>query len=225
MNVDRRAGAWPTALLAVLIAVLTFSAGSAQATAPVEAEGNWLFRVRAIKIITPDHARTTPFHADSDISNAYMIDFSLSYFVKPFFSLEFTPGLSRYSSHARNTPFGDISLGHINVATPMLLGQFRPLQYFQVGPYHWASPYAGVGILFAHYFGEGSFGGAPLDYKDRFGPVLEIGGDFRIAPRWYANFEVKKVFLDTTLKGLNGALRSEIEINPWVVGFGIGYRF
>lgn len=212
-------------LRAVTLALVLIAGAAPARAAEAEADGPWLFRVRLIEVRTPDSARTKPFHADSDISNTYMIDFSLSRFITPYLSLELTPGLSRYHAHARNTPFGDLDLGHIMVMTPTVMAQFRPLQFFHVGPWRWASPYIGVGVLYAHYYGDGSFGGAPLHYDDRFGPVFEVGGDFRFAPHWYANFEVKKVILDTELTGLNGVMRSKIDINPWVLGFGVGYRF
>ena len=55
-----------------------------------------------------------------------------------------------------------------------------------------------------------------------------MGVDDQPAPRWALNLEVKKIFVlepgvkvDTAL----GRINARAEINPWVVGAGVRYRF
>jgi outer membrane protein len=45
---------------------------------------------------------------------------------------------------------------------------------------------------------------------------------------WSVNFDVKKLWLDTDVKGTlaNGTqVKADVDINPWIFGIGVGYRF
>lgn len=43
---------------------------------------------------------------------------------------------------------------------------------------------------------------------------------------YFLNFDAKKLFLSTTMKAApGGAIRASADLNPWIVGAGIGMRF
>lgn len=64
-----------------------------------------------------------------------------------------------------------------------------------------------------------------VDYSDSFGWALQFGVDYKLRDHWYLNADVKKIFLDTDVHLNHGAIEARVEINPWVVGLGVGYKF
>ena len=51
------------------------------------------------------------------------------------------------------------------------------------------------------------------------------GADIALQGPWSLNVDVKKVFFDTTATINNGALHSDVTIDPMVVSVGIGRKF
>ena len=49
--------------------------------------------------------------------------------------------------------------------------------------------------------------------------------DIPITGNWYANIDVKKVFISTTAKFSPSGIRADVDIDPWLVGVGVGYKF
>jgi outer membrane protein len=49
--------------------------------------------------------------------------------------------------------------------------------------------------------------------------------EYKLTKAWHANIDVKKVFLDTDVSFANGAINADVDIDPWIVGVGLGYRF
>jgi outer membrane protein len=37
--------------------------------------------------------------------------------------------------------------------------------------------------------------------------------------------DVKKLYIDTTAKFSNDTIRADVDIDPWVIGMGVGYKF
>lgn len=66
-----------------------------------------------------------------------------------------------------------------------------------------------------------------LDMDNNFGWALQAGVDIHLRDRWYLNFDVKKLFLDTdvVVAGLGATETVNVQIDPWIVGVGLGYRF
>jgi outer membrane protein len=54
---------------------------------------------------------------------------------------------------------------------------------------------------------------------------LQFGVDYMLNEHWLVNVDVKKLFLSTDVSLNGGAITADVDINPWIVGAGIGYRF
>ena len=54
-----------------------------------------------------------------------------------------------------------------------------------------------------------------------------VGGDVDVAPNIFLNVDLKYVALDTPAHVTSGAtvLRSDVQIDPLIFGFGVGIRF
>jgi outer membrane protein len=48
--------------------------------------------------------------------------------------------------------------------------------------------------------------------------------DVPIGGNWSWNLDVKKIFVNVDAT-VNGAVKADVDLDPWVIGTGIGYRF
>jgi len=55
-------------------------------------------------------------------------------------------------------------------------------------------------------------------------PHFQVGADVPLGGNWYANVDAKKVFISTTAKFSSG-VRADVDIDPLILGAGIGYHF
>ena len=54
--------------------------------------------------------------------------------------------------------------------------------------------------------------------------------DYALDDKWFLNVDVKKLFLQTDVtvnatNALGATVGADVDINPWLLGFGIGYKF
>jgi outer membrane protein len=83
-------------------------------------------------------------------------------------------------------------------------------------------PYVGAGVNYTHFSDVNIQGGSVNLEKDRFGPVIQAGLDVPISESWSVNADVKKIWLSTDV---SGAASGSVDLDPWIFGLGIGYKF
>lgn len=66
-------------------------------------------------------------------------------------------------------------------------------------------------------------GTASLDHYS-VGYALQAGADFKVAGNIYLNVDVKKVEIRSDVK-TGGTKISNVQLDPWIYGVGVGYRF
>jgi outer membrane protein len=179
-------------------------------------EGPWQIRLRGIGIATDESATVTGLGGSVDMDNAFMPEVDFTYFIDDHFAVELVLATAEHQVMATAGP---IDLGSVWILPPTLLAQyhFLPDERFQ--------PYVGVGVNYTMFYDVDGQGGLSIDYDNSFGWALQWGADIQIAPHWYANIDVKKVFLSTDVTIAGGAITADVDIDPWIVGVGIGYRF
>ena len=66
-----------------------------------------------------------------------------------------------------------------------------------------------------------------IDYDDTIGYALQAGFDYGIDRHWLVNFDVKRYWLDTDVNVTSalGRLGADVDLDPWTIGIGVGYRF
>lgn len=127
---------------------------------------------------------------------------------------------------------GNQGLGSVNLLPPTLTAQwhFNPDQTFD--------PYIGAGINYTIMLdrnlkgSSGAIAGNKIKIdSDSWGPALQAGFDINLKDGWLINADVKYVWLDTDVK-LKGAVTGgawrkidSLDIDPWVIGVGIGKKF
>ena len=211
------------------IAAACFLAGLGALAAPAQAQeltmdktaGDWLVRVRGIAVLPDESSTVTPIGGDVDLTNEYVPEVDLSYFLTDNIALELIAATARHDVTDNNSVIGDVDLGEVSHLPPTLTLQYHPL------PKQRFSPYLGAGINYTIFYNEDAPGGAvtSIHYQDTFGYALQAGIDVAVAPNWSVNFDVKKLFISTEVAINGGAINADVDIDPWIVGLGVGYKF
>ncbi len=184
----------------------------------------WLVRLRGIDVMPSVSSSpiTVIGGKVTSISDSFVPELDFSYFVTPNWSAELILATSRHSVKATGTALGTVNLGKVNALPPTLTLQYRPI----AGAIF--NPYVGVGLNVTHFFNANAGPVATaIHYNDSVGPALQFGVDFNINNNWSINIDAKKIYMqsDVTVYALNHQLNTTVNLNPWVIGGGIGYHF
>ena len=186
-----------------------------------EADGSWMVRVRALGVI-PDEGENfdgTLAGTELEIDDSIVPELDITYFFSDNWAAELVLGTT---PHEVSTTTGT-DLGSVWLLPPTVTLQYHFTEFGAI------KPYVGAGVNYTIFYGEDK-GALDVSYDDTFGLALQAGVDVAVGDGWYLNADVKKLFLETDIEVRNattGALidTGEAEINPWLIGAGIGYRF
>ncbi len=208
--------------LALCLAAPAASAQDAPEVAPGKSAGDFLIRLRGLGVIPRDNADIEPIGGDTEIDNNLVPEIDFTYFITDNIAVELIAATTKHDAVAVDTDLGDVDLGDVWLLPPTLLAQYHFLSKGVV------SPYFGAGVNYTVFYGvdEPNDGIVyDVDYKDRFGWALQVGVDVRIDDHWYLNADVKRLFLDTDVEINDGAVRADVDMDPWLIGVGVGYKF
>jgi outer membrane protein len=201
-----------TASLLALASLGLFSAPSMAQESP------WLVRVRAVHIDTADKSDPVGGVGAADrvtVSNKTIPEVDMSYFFTPNWASELI--LTYPQKH-------DVALDGTNIGSFKHLPPTLTLQYHFM-PAAQFSPYLGAGVNYTRISNVDLAGGALQLEKDSWGFALQAGVDYKIDKNWSLNLDVKKVQIGSDLNTAAGAKVSHLDVDPWLVGVGVGYRF
>ena len=209
------------AIVALLAGVSVAQAGD---TDPGFTAGSILVRARGLAVV-PDVSSSVsaPVNGHVSISNDYIPELDASYFFTPNFAVEAIAGTTRHAVTDKGSLVGDTSLGNVHLLPPTVTAQWH---FF---PTDKINPYVGGGLNYTFFFDptNGSQHSG-IKYDNALGYALQAGVDISLGGRWYANVDVKQIFLDTKVH-VNAAnvipTSADVHIDPLLVGVGIGYRF
>ena len=217
------------------------------------ADSGWMVRGRVLNVI-PDEGGdlnvrgvdTIP--GDVDIDDSFVPELDISYFLNDNIAFELILGVTPHDVTATDVvvpggatldgedlELGDVGLGDVWLLPPTLTAQYH---FTNFGSF---KPYVGAGVNYTIFFDESAGATADsIDYDASFGGALQAGFDYDLdgeAGGWALNVDVKKVWITTDVTvDLSTALSpvtpldevfvdTEVDINPWIVGVGAGYRF
>jgi len=223
--------------------VLAIAAAFAPVLAHAEA-GDWVVRARAVNV-APDEdsklgktvnrnvADVMSPGAELAVSDKVIPELDISYYFTKNIAAELILAVgTRHNVSIQgdaNSTVGNQPLGSVNLLPPTLTAQwhFNPDQTFD--------PYVGAGINYTIMLdrklkvSSGTLAGSKIKIdSDSFGFAAQAGFDINLKDGWLINADVKYVTLDTTvkLKTAGGWTKIDsLDINPWVVGIGIGKKF
>jgi outer membrane protein len=198
--------------LLITTAILASMAASASAK-----EGDWVLRARAISVTPDESATVTVLGGGVDADTQIVPELDISYFFTDNIAAEL---IAATTNHNVTATAGGQDLGDVWLLPPTLT-----LQYHFVNETAF-KPYVGAGVNYTMFYGEESGRSiTSIDYGDSFGPALQAGIDYKIDDKYSLNLDVKKIWINTDVKINGGAIRADVDLNPWVVGAGIGYTF
>ena len=212
------------ALLAAASVIALAGAASAQ-TAPIEpvGKGSLIVTARVTGVLTDaDDAIKTAAGADSslhvDVSDDWMPTLGFTYFVADHWAVEAILGATQHEVKAKG-PGTDVAVHETWVLPPVVTLQYRPT------PNATFSPYVGAGVSYMAFFEGKDKNGFDVDLEDGFGLAIQAGVDWNLSGPWTLNLDAKKVWFDTDAKINDGALKSSVALDPWVVSLGVGRKF
>ncbi len=186
-----------------------------------KAAGQFLVRLRAVGVLPEDGSSIkTAGGANTGLStqvdNNYIPELDLSYFITDNIAVEAIAGVTQH--HVTANP-GSVNLGDVWLLPPTITAQYHFFTKERI------SPYIGAGVNYTFLFGQSGGAAQPMTYSNSFGPAVQAGIDIALTGNWSLNLDVKKLFISTDVKAAGGALKTTVDLDPWLVGVGIGYRF
>ncbi|MER9745363.1 OmpW family protein [Mesorhizobium sp. M0187] len=206
-----------------LTAELAQAASVPQAGAAVTEWPNpWQVRLRALGVITEDsgYVNAEPGSGLS-YSNTVTPELDISYYFTDNIATELILGTT-YANIEGQGAIG--ALG--NVGKVWLLPPTLTLQYHftKFGAF---KPYVGAGVNYTIFYNQHAGSADALKVDNTFGTALQVGFDYMVDQHWGVNFDVKKLFLkpdfDVTVDGAKQTGKAELD--PWLIGAGVTYRF
>jgi outer membrane protein len=230
-------------ILTLTLAAAVFAPLVAKAEA-----GDWVVRLRAVNVAPNEDSKlgktvnnllgapVMSSGAELAVSDKVIPELDISYYFTKNIAAELILAVgTRHNVSIQGDALatvGNQGLGSVNLLPPTLTAQwhFNPDQTFD--------PYIGAGINYTIMLDKnlkgssGAIAGNKIKIEsDSWGPALQAGFDINLKDGWLINADVKYVWLDTDveLKGVaTGNVWRKIDsldINPWVVGIGIGKKF
>ncbi len=213
------AGAALAAVTGILAPAVTQAADLFTGTTASEpwAGTQWLIRGRVIGMIPDENdGQVGGASVNLKVDDAVMPELDFSYFFNDNIAVELI---------LATTPH-DVSLAGTGKLTRIwLLPPTLTLQYHH--PMGAFKPYIGAGVNYTAVLSSkatAAIGGIDT-WDDSIGFALQAGVDYAIDDRWSLNFDVKKVWLNMDAKVTAGKVPASVDLDPWVVGAGVGYRF
>ncbi len=200
-------------LPALLLACTALMA--APATAAEFDAHDWQLRLRAINV-APDEDSSTSLGGSVRADNAVMPELDITYFINENFSLELILATSKHDMAHANP---NLDLGSVWVLPPTLTAQYRFNNKTAF------VPYVGAGINYTIFYGADSGAANKVSYENGFGYALQAGMDYKLDDHWSLNLDVKKIFLNVDARVTGPAATADVDLDPWVFGAGVGYRF
>lgn len=198
-----------------VLAALIAAGLSIPAFAQSAPEGNWMVRVRAVNIDTANKSDAfgTVGKDEVHVSDKVIPEVDISYFITPNIAAELI--LTYPQEH--NVSIAGAKIGTVEELPPTLLLQYH---FMPEGKFR---PYVGLGVNYTLYTNDDLPPGLSTD-NDSIGLALQVGMDVQLAPQWFLNVDLKKVKMGTDVSA-NGTKVTHLDIDPWLFGVGVGYRF
>lgn len=195
-------------------------------------KGDILVRLRAIAIVpTDDGVGIAPdlLSTGLEAQSAAVPELDFTYMVTDSIGIELILATSKHDFDGVGVTLGGLGkMAEAWLLPPTLLAQY----HFNLGSKF--RPYIGAGLNYTLTYGENAdaaleaiLGPTSISADHSFGWAVQIGADYEFNDKWFVNFDVKYIDLSLDLRlNSGGTLRTlEVEIDPVIVGIGIGYRF
>jgi outer membrane protein len=212
--------------LIAFVVVLTLLPVAAQAQ-----DGHWIIRGRLVSV-SPNDSSTAIAGTDGSkviVDDDLIPEVDLTYMFNRNWGLEVIAGTSQHRLGVSGGALTGADAGSVRVLPPTLTLQYHSNSD---GP---LDVYGGLGVNYTLFYSYdlsddlAGLGVHDLDFSQSFGLSGQIGMDVALKGAWVFNVDVKYINMSTDVDlvlGTGAVLDTvTVDINPWVFGVGIGYRF
>jgi outer membrane protein len=193
-------------------------------------ETGWVLRGRLIDIAPNDSSTTIgDTGTGAAVDSAMTLEVDLTYKFNERWAVEVIAATAKHDLTTESGALAGADAGAVTHLPPTVTLQY----HFPVtGAFH---PYIGAGLNYTIFYDYEissdlrGLGLSDLDFENSFGLAGQLGFDYDINDRWLFNVDLKyiKISTDVDLELEGGGVLDTItvDIDPWVFGVGIGYRF
>ena len=204
----------------LLCSAAMLSASSASAEDSNGVAGHYQIRLRGLAVLPDASATVTVGGANiggkTEVTNSFIPEIDGTYFLTDHIGLELIAATTKHAVH--HSIAGNV--GSVWLLPPTLTVQYH------FDPTGAVRPYVGAGVNYTLFYSAHSAAFPPISFSNNFGWALQAGVDVPVGDGpYFLNFDVKKLFLSTTMKAAGGTVRAEANLDPWIVGAGLGIRF
>ena len=194
----------------------------------------WQIRLRGVGVVPIENAAISTIGGNVSISSQFIPEVDFTYFFTKNIAAELILGTTKHKVSTSSSDLSAIAgprnakvdLGDVWLLPPTLTLQyhFRPNDVWK--------PYVGAGINYTIFYNEDAGQTVKnVSYDNAFGIAAQLGVDVNISKNLFLNLDVKHIFLGTDVNvdatnlasGLN--IPAKVDINPFLLGFGVGVKF
>lgn len=205
-------------------------------------QGDIIVRLRAIGIIPDDDSGLISLNGTElagsgvDVDEAYTPEIDITYMLTKHIGIEAIAGTAEHTVSLEGPGPALSGLGltdGFDIFDTWVIPPTISLQYHFM-PDSNIRPYAGLGVNYTFFVAddatsalESAVGPVHVSTENGFGWSAQVGIDYDITDKWFINLDVKYIDVDTTatLDTALGSLQVDVDVDPWVIGFGFGTRF
>ena len=195
---------------------------------------NWQVRLGGVAVQPNEKSEVSAIGGDVNISNSFIPELDFTYFFNKNVAAELILGTTKHdvkTTGSNLTAIGGPASAEVDLGSVWLLPPTLTLQY-HFYPTKTLKPYLGAGLNYTIFYSvdEGSVVKG-LDYDNAVGFALQGGLDYMLNDKYFLNFDIKKLFLKTDVNvdatNLASGLKipAEVNIDPLLIGFGVGMKF
>ncbi|WP_272149157.1 OmpW/AlkL family protein [Tenacibaculum aiptasiae] len=194
--------------------------GNINAQEKTKDEKKWQARFRWVSVMPNESATIGTIGGDVEISNSFIPELDFTYFFTENIAAELILGTAKHNVNAVGTALGNVDLGHVWLLPPTLTVQY----HFNLNNFR---PYVGAGGNYTIFYSANPGAVVDVSYKNSFGYAFQAGFDYDLDDTWFLNVDAKYIGLSTDVTVNAGAatVLADVDINPLLIGFGIGMRF
>lgn len=184
--------------------------------------GDFLVGLGAIGVLPTTGGTVSRIGGTPIASNSASPQLDFTYFLRDRIAINLIAATTEHAVSVRNSALGTVQLGHVWALPPTLTVQYHPLPAARL------SPYVGVGLNTTFFRADRGPYTLPVTRSrltTSVGVAVVAGVDYEIRPNWLANFDVKWVQMQPDVSVNRGLIRARADINPFIIGASIRYRF
>ena len=202
-------------IIPTILTVAALAAPAIGAAQPYEA-GTVLLRLRAVEIV-PDVSSTVSIGGKVGITDTTIPEADITYFLSEHWAVEAIAGSDKHGIYWNKTT----KLANVWLLPPTVTVQYH---FDQIGPIR---PYIGAGPNFTIFYDRSVGPLGKLHTTDNWGFALQAGADIPLDEngQYFLNIDVKRLFLSTHASFSASPVTASVNINPWIIGTGVGIRF